>query len=606
MQDNTPPVNHNSDTYFLIAFGLINILGFTLLFCTLGLLIGITISVWEFPLACVAGLLTTYFASVFLLGKKANGSFLKNGVLIIVLLVVSILAASSVYDASFDGEWYHQETVYRLKNGYNPAHQFLPVPADEQLIDNSNNWCESTAVNTREKPGVILTNLKFLNMNHFSKGGEIIEASIYQVTNRIESGKAANAIILFASFFLSLSLLYKVDRIGIKTKWLLAFILSFNPVSVKELFTYCVDGFGGSLLLCLLLTFCLLLLQPNRNRNYYYLLGCLLILTVNVKFTMLVFACIYMFGFLLVMLIFKKTGLIKNTLITASVAMIIGVFCCGFNPYVTNTVQKHDLFYGLDATRVEIKRLTPTPFLTLNRFETLFLSLTSHQSWDLVDKSTVSQIPKIPFTVNKNDILSSDVEPGISAFGPFYSGSMLTAIMILVIAIIYWRKTQAFKYAVLAILIILVTVLIIPDPWWMRFVPQLWLIPIIVLVMAEFISFKANKILKVIVYVSLILNIGCSMVTIVFVVFNTARVNYQMAQIKAIGKPINLEFCNYRCFKTNKVRLEEAGITITDKPIINGKVYDINYSTSKFITAAPLAVIPKSALLKLSEKLGSK
>jgi hypothetical protein len=607
MQNPIPTTNHNSNTYFLLAFGLINVPGLTLLFCTLGFLIGITISWWQFPAACAAALLINYYASIFLSGEKSKSGFLKNSVLIIVLLAASLFMAKSFYDVSFDGQWYHQETVYRLKQGFNPVYQNVAVPPDEQIIDNSNNWCmgANAKLQMNKSVSTIPVNLKIQDINYFSKGAEIIYAAIYGLTNRIESGKAANIIMLIASFFLSLSLLYKFDNIGVKSKWLLAFILAFNPIAIKELLTFCVDGFAASALLCLLLTFCLLLRQ--HNRYHYFLLACLLILIVNIKFTTLVYAGIYCIGFLLVLVIFKKTALIKKTLIAGIGSVFIGVFLCGFNPYVTNIFKKHNIFYGLDDTRAEIKRMTPTPFLPLNSFETLFLSVTAHQGWDVANRSTVNQIPKIPFTINKNDIIeSTDVEPSISGFGPFFSGSMLVSLIIFFIALLYSRKTQAFKYAVAALLIVLSTVLIISDSWWSRFVPQLWLVPVIILAMAEFISSKANKPLKIILYLSLLLNIAWSGLIFIFFLFNTARINYQLQQLKALHQPVNIEFCNYRCFKSNGVRFTEAGIPLTDKPISTNNEYDVVYSTTRFKTAAPLPALPKSAVLRLAEKLSSK
>jgi hypothetical protein len=594
--------NAKSNKYFLVAFGLINILGITLLLCALSLLAGFTIGRWEFPLAFISALGINYYAIKFFISENATRFFFKSSAAIVAIVIGSIIFSGFFYDVSFDGQWYHQETVIRLKQGYNPMYQELPIPADEQIIT-ANNWCYDAKQETSNfKIDAPRANLKFISINYSSKGTEIIAGAIYLLTNRVETSKGVNTIMLFASFFLCLSLLYKIDRIGLAAKWLLAFVLSFNPITVKEMLSFCVDGFGASLLLCILITFCLLLIAENRY--YLLLLGVIIILTVNIKFTTLVFAGVYGIGFLLFLLIYKKIATFKKVLVTGIIAAITGIFCCGFNPYVTNTIHRHDIFYGLKDTRTEIKRMTPTPFLNLNRIENLFLSISAHQGWDLANGSDVSQIPKIPFYLSKSDIVeSTDVEPSISGFGPFFSGTLLIALVIFVIISIKSRKTQPFKYGIAGLLIIVTTIVIMPDSWWSRFIPQLWLLPVIILVMATFTTFRGGKLLKTVLYLSLILNIAWSALIFVFLSINASRVNYQMAQLKALKQPVTLEFCSYRSFKSNMVRFTEAGIPVTTKAVGAKHAYDVIYSTTKIETILPLPELPKPFILAHSKMI---
>lgn len=598
--------SRRSDKYFLIAFGLVNLLGFTLLMCSVGLLMDLPVSVWQFPLGCTLTLIANFYAEKFFIGEKING-FIKSSAAILALVAGSILFASCFYDISFDGQWYHQQVAIDMKQGYNPAYQTLQVPADEQLTDNANNWCMGAGnpVLNNIKPTTPPVNLKYLNMNYFSKGTETIAASIYLLTNRIETGKAVNIILLIASFFLCLALLYKVDKIGTLSKWLLAFIMAFNPITINELLSFCVDGFMGSLLLCLLAAFCLLLLEDNRY--YLLLLGIVLMITVDAKYTGLVFAGMYCVGFLIVLLIFKNKAPLKKIIITGIIATVVGIFCCGFNPYVTNFVKKHNVFYGLDETRDEIARKTPPLFLGLNRFEKLFLSLSAHQDNPASNTTPNSKLPKIPFTFNKTDIYEGiDSETSRSGFGPMFSGALCVAIVLFVIGLVYYRKTNAFKLAGAALLIIISTIIIMPDSWWARFVPQLWLVPIIILVMAEFISFRGKRILKSILYLSLVFNSLWSMLVIISALFNTTRIDYQMQQLKALHQPVYLELCNYRSFKSNRTRFDEAAIPVVPKPAGGQYQYDMPQSTSKLGTDKPLPELSIPALLKFSNKVMGK
>lgn len=593
-----------SNKYFLIALGLLNALAFTLLLCGLSLLAGLTISKWQFPLACFLALIVNYFAAKFCMGEKANSSFLKNSVVIVGWIIGLILCCGYFYDVSYDGQWYHQETVLQLKNGYNPVYQNLPVPADELANTNTALWCSGPdPIANYVKPDKPVVNIKFLAVNYFSKGSEIIEAAIYKMTNRIETGKAVNGMMIMASFFLCLSLLYKIDRIGKYKKWLLAILLSFNPIAVTQLLGFCVDGNMACLLLCLLVISCLLFIEMNTY--YLFLLGSIIIMLVNIKFTSLIFTGIYGIALVVVLLAYKKIAVLKKVLIAGIFSAVVGIVCCGFNPYITNVIKKHNVFYGSDDVRAVTETLEPALFRNHNSIETFILSLSAHQGWNSANKKTVWQIPKIPFTFNKEDILDAkDGQQELSAFGPFFSGALLISIAIFILAFIKFRATRAFKYAAGAILVTLFTVLITPYSWWARYVPQFWLIPVIILSLSEILFINSKKVIKNLLYVALGLNVAWALLSIVFNVFSTARINYQMEQLKALNKPIIIEYCMYESFKSNQARFDEWGIPYIEKNVTGTHVYNVEGgSSTRFETPVELPQLPKPFLMRLSQHL---
>lgn len=585
MNNPIPANNYRANKYFLIAFGLLNIMAFTLLLCGLSLLAGLTISKWQFPMACLLGLITNYYASVFFMGEKAKAFFLKSSSAILISIIAAIFLAGLFYDVSYDGQWYHQETLYRLKQGYNPAYQNLEVPKEEIFIT------ENTPVN-----------LKYLAINYFSKGSEYLEAPIYQLTNRIETAKAVNCILLLASFLLCLTFFYKINSISITKKWLLAALFAFNPVSVMQLLSFCADGNLGCLLLCLLAICGLLFIEVKKQ--YLFLLGSIIVMVVNIKFTGLVFAAIYCIGFLTIILIYKKENIFKKVLITGIFSALIGIICCGFNPYITNLIKKHDLFYGLDDIHTQTQSLTAPVLRDLNRFEKLFFSLSAHEGRYSADKSSVWQIPKIPFTFNKEDILDArDEEQFISGFGPFFSGALLTAIAFFVIALIRFRKSPVFKLTAAVLLVFIATVIITPYAWWARYIPQLWLIPVIILCMVEFIPMRGIRFFKGVLYISLGLNIAWASLNIVFHILTTSVINYQLQQLKAINKPITVEYGPADAFTSNRVRFAEAGIHIIEGKVTGPYVYTLLRSNTRYATPVPLPILPKPFLVKLGDKI---
>jgi hypothetical protein len=594
--------NYTSGKYFLIAFGLLNILAFTLLFCGLGFLAGLPVAKWQFPLACLVALVINYYAAKHFIGEKAKNHFIKNGCVIIGSVVGFMFLSGLFYDTSFDGQWYHQETIIKLKQGYNPVYQKLPVPANE--LHDGGNTCNIPGSNTgKQTPAAI--NLKYQSINNFSKGSEIIQATIYQLTNRIETAKAVNFMLLEAVFFLCLSFLHKLNAISNTKKLLLAVLLAFNPIVITQLLTFCVDGNLGCLLLGMIAIACLIFIQTNRY--YLFMMISLVMLTVNIKYTGLAYAGIFGLGFILVLWRYKKMVTFKKVLIAGLVSFAIGIFCCGFNPYVTNLVQKNTLFVGIDETRAAELELTPTLLKDLNRVEKLFLSLSTHEGPFAADKTAVWHIPKIPFYFTKQDIHEAyDSEQMLSGFGPFFFGGLLIAGIILIIAGLRFRKTKAFSYAVIVFAIILITVLILPDAWWVRFVPQLWLLPIIVLCMAAYFTTRNMRILSNLLYISLGLSVAWASLNIFFNIVSTNRINYQLQQLRAIHKPINVKYSTCKGFRSNRVRFAEAGIPTIETDLSSQYIFNLKESNTRFENTGPLPGLPKPILYKISEGIFKK
>lgn len=599
MIDHRAKSSRAGDMFFLIGFGLINIFVFTYFFCICGFFTGAIISWWQFLAGGIAALVVNYFASVSLTGEKKV--FVKSGAVIILLAIGSICLAGSFYDTSFDGQWYHQENVFRMQQGHNPQRELLTIPADESAYGNST-WCapdpNSRAAEPTGKPRV---NLKYLALNYFAKGTEVTEAAIYSFTGRMETAKAVNVLMLAASFLLCLAALYKVDKISVRYKWLLAVVLAFNPITCCELFTFCVDGFGGSALLCLFAVFALIMLGDDNW--HLFSLFAVIVIAVNVKSTMLAYTAVCCLIFWGVLLLNKERRIqAKRFFFTGLVAGITGVVFFGFNPYITNYKWQHNAFYGLADVRSEIDRMSPVCLRGHTRAENLLLSVSAHVGWPKDDEHTFADAAKLPFSFNKSDILNvGDKEPGLGGFGPFYSGALLIALIALIFAAVTNARAYAFRLALTAFVCLLVTVMMVPDSWWSRFVPQMWLLPAVVLVMLSFVKFRGSNILKPVLAIAIILNVCWASLAFASDALNTSRVAHQLAQFKALKKPVYIQYCDYRNFKSNQLRLQEAGIPLGSQPATAGGEYDMPFSTTRIETASPLPEIPQGFLYEMRQ-----
>ena len=594
-----PVAKSQGHSYFLAAFTLLNILVLTLLLCAVGFLAGLPVLKWQFPLACVLALIGHYFAAGFFGGGKRKRLFVQSGGLVLAVLIGSVLIAGSFYDVSFDGQWYHEETVILLKQGYNPAHQKISGRPYEDVGETSVGWCTGVdkPMPNQVSSGHHVVSVKFININNFRKGTEVIAAAVYGVTGRVETGKAVNGMLIAASFFLCLALLYKVDRIRSYKKWILAALVAFNPISLMQLNSFCVDGDLACTLICLLAVN--LLLLDEMNRYYLILLGAVIVLAVNIKFTNVVFAGIFCSLFLTILFVYKKRETFKQVLKVGIIAGVTGLFLCGYNPYITNLIDKHDPFYGLSETRDVIRRLTPPLFLHLDRFGKLFFSLSAHQGWNSADKRSVWEIPKIPFSLNKEDIIDAkEAQQELSAFGPFFSGALLLTFPLFVLVLVRFPQSSFLRLLLAVSLAILLTVFLMPDPWWGRFVPQLWLFPVVVISMGELHPDRVGKFLTVLLSLAVGLNIAWAATGWVSNLSTSARIDYQMRQLRAIHQPVNIEYCTRNTYLSNEVRFQEWGIPIRVKTLTGPYVYNVVESNTRFETPVPLPDLPRPLLLR--------
>jgi len=591
-----------ANIFFLLAIGLISLFAYTLLFCAIAFIRGFPISTWQLPAALVMMLVTQYYASHDLFKIKPKLVFLKTGGILVGLILLCLVFAGSIYDLSFDGQWYHQETVYQLKTGWNPYFKELPILQIHRVSDQSAVWCSGPHEPTAENPDSsrLIPNIKYLSINYFPKGAEITEAAIYALTNRIETGKAVNSMLLLASFFLYLSVLYKLNRWSTGKKWLLAGIITSNPVTIYQLTSYCVDGLMYSVLASLLAVFILLILEKN---NYaVFLLGLLILISVNIKFTAILYAGIFCLGFISWLGLKKNRDLVKKILITGSITFTVGFVFIGFHPYMTNLIAHNHIFQSLPETQHEIYEVTPLQLRDKNRFAKFLISFNARTSDHSANDSSLIQTLKIPFTFSKSELMNANnPEIKVAGFGPFFSGAILVSLVVLGMLAADHAREDVFKTTLFIMCFLFLSIFLIPDPWWARFAPQYWLFPSMILFLSEYLPFR-GRLIRPVLYVSLALNIIWALSGILFNILISAHVNYQIAQLKTLSQPIMVEYCEYRDFRSNRIRFYENHIPFIEKNVTGLHIYNVIHSNTRFETTEELPEVPETFLMKLNRK----
>jgi hypothetical protein len=592
--------------YFLLGLGLTSLFAYTLLFCTISFVRGHSISSWQFLLSVVMMLVTQYFASKEFFELQAKKVFLQTSGILISLIFLSIVFANIFYDVSFDGQWYHQETIARLKQGWNPYLKELSVPKKTGVPDPRDAWCLGPHIdpvkNANGDEPVLY--IKYVSLNYFVKGVEITQTAIYALTKKIETGKAINVICLLASLFLTVSALYKMGRWKTGKIWLIVLLFCMNPVTIYQLTSFCVDGLMYSMLLSLIAVFILIYLE--KNKYALFLFGLLVMICVNIKFTTVVYAGLFCACFFAYLLIKRNTELVKKFLVAGIISFLIGFIFIGFHPYMTSLIKYNTPFHGLDETRNVNALIKPEYFYDKNRFTDFLISYNARTYDSAAKGGSLKTILKVPFSINKAELLSSnEAEVKLAGFGPFFSGALLVSLILLAVLAIYHYRERPFGIALFGFGFLFISIFMVPDPWWARFVPQFWLFPVIILFVSENISFR-SRFLKPALYISISLNIAWALFGVFLNLLIAAHINYQIDQLKTVTTPISVEYCGYVDMTGNRMRFEENNIPFVERNVTGKHIYNVIRSNTRFETTEELPEVPKSLLMQLNEKLHGK
>ncbi len=540
---------------FLFCLGIINLTFAFLLFAlaALGFVIKIAIS----PYHMIVGLILTVLASVFLswyyYGQKKSVDF-KISIFLLagfaILLLACLAIAHGIYDVTYDGQWYHQGAIYQLVNGYNPLYDQVPDSYSGAMF-----------------------------INDYPKTLEISSAVIYAFTHHVEDGKLLNLFLMVSSFLLIFpAIVYAFPRIDVKYALAIAALCALNPVSISQSLSYYVDGVSASLLA--VLVFLLILSFKKMDAIIYAILTFVIILTINYKFFDLAYVGIIVAGFVIICNLNQKATKLHYLLIAS---LIIGLLF-GFNPYFTNFISHGTPFYPVEGISTDmITGDTPPNLIGLNPAEQFLYSIFSVSNYKKVDARL-----KIPLTFDSSESETfNQADARVGGFGPWFSGIFILTIVLALFLIYINKKNNSLlsNFILLTCLLIFITVMINPASWWARYVPQLWLIPLLLLVCS---CQQFTGMLKLLNYAMIFVMV----INVLFVAYSyytyqniaTGLINKQLDAVKSLSqqKPVKL-FTGM--FPITEERFKEHGIDYVltnNESIENGYYLNGAYGVSKF------------------------
>jgi hypothetical protein len=262
-----------------------------------------------------------------------------------------------------------------------------------------------------------------------------------------------------------------------------------------------------------------------------------------------------MFIFFLVvwLLIQRNTKLALKVVIAGSLSLVLGVGFIGYNPYITNTMYKgHPLYPAAGANKMDLVSFqTPKNFIGKNRLEKLLLSTFSEPS-QMGDASKL----KLPFTIKRKWVFAN-TDVRVAGFGPLFSGGIVLSLIVCLVSL--RREVSKTLMTLFLVSLLMLSVLINPEAWWARYVPQLWMLPIVFSILGLSLNNRSLNFIGYGIIVVLVANIF--VISSVYLFNNykqTQAIEQQLRNISSNNQTLYVNF--YRDFRSNRIRFLEWGI----------------------------------------------
>ena len=436
----------------------------------------ITITKWHLPIiTCIA-------AIVFLLFYKKEN--IKTNLISLIVGMIIFTGVTyvegKIYDATADGNTYHKLAIGCMKNGWNPNYE------DSKDRNKENGNCFDVSED----------NINTLWIDHYAKGTEIFASVVYAFTGNIESGKGYTLLLMYSAFGIIFSYLYKNKKRNLFTSIIIPFLLSFNAITLVQIFNFYVDG---TLMISILLIIFSCLVEKdkdntNTKENLFILFSNILI-CINAKFTGIAFAALYCLGFYIYWIVkafmeSKEKGIkeLKKYTIFYTITVIISVLIVGYSSYTRNLIDHGNPLYplyGKGHVDNMVVQEQPSSFKDKNHAEIFLISMFSkgvNVSPSYSDEN-VQPTLKIPGTISMDEIKNYSIpDIRISGFGPLFSCIFIISIITTIIIIAKLIKEKKYDKLIQYSIILGITAILIlalDGNYWARYIPYFYAIPLI-------------------------------------------------------------------------------------------------------------------------------
>lgn len=414
----------------------------------------------------------------------------------LILVLITPFIFTKTYDLTVDGNSYHKTAIGLMSDGWNP------------IYESSNDFNSKTIGKLSELTKDNKSKIA-LWIDHYPKASYFIGTVIYSYTGNIESGKCITFLLDISLVLLLLSILE--DKIGKTKAIIISILVGLNPIVLSQIFTYYVDGLMGILFgIELLLLSNTKIYEKKYDINFIYLLCCCGIF-VNLKYTGLLYSGLIAAIYYIYYIIKNKQNRLetfKNMTIKFSTIFIIAIGFIGYSSYIKNTLDHHNPLYpiiGKDKVDI-ITMMYPDNYDNMNSFERFINSI--YSKTENLSRNNGNTTIKNPLKIYKSEIDSIALpDTRIGGFGPLFGA--ITTVSIIFICILIIKKIKKDKIIInenilLFILSILLSIILVGESWWARYIPQFYYM-IFIIIYIFYNNIKNKKTRNILTYMILIL-----------------------------------------------------------------------------------------------------
>lgn len=488
-------------------------------------------------------------AAILLYGAWRDRALFFTSVATLASVVLCCIITVGVYDASYDGMYFHKQAAISLANGWSPL--YTPFADASRFAG-----CQDLA----------------LWLDNYPKGVWSMYAAIYDICGKIEAAKGANILFVFMLLFSALDAAGTIFSLhGIK-RFAIAAAFAANPVILSQFFTYYNDlPVAALVMVCGFMG--MKIYTGKASRSDYICLIAAFAGSFAVKFTAPVFCGAVLLAYGIAFLIKNHINAIITPCAAVCTAVLIGVCLLGADPYIKHISNgKHPVFPVMGEGKYDIMNTNPPEgFDAMPRPKQLAVSLFSKAK---SDAGAAAEL-KLPFTFKDDELDAlgaADVRLG--GFGVFFGGILLICIPLAILCALRGKKYTAALPAIAAFAAL---ALFFPESWWARYNPYTYYIPCLLILW--FTQIEKVPLTSVILSALLVANgliSGCAVLS--HQLHETSVIKTQLLKIRAENKPVLLRIND---FPSHCAWFDEFGIDyeISDTPLESPEIF---YRTTKY------------------------
>jgi hypothetical protein len=370
------------------------------------------------------------------------------------LAVAALVASLLIYDTSIDGQHYHFQAIYALQHGWNPYWHTGAPPA---LGEPASLW-----------------------VTHYPKAAWLFDAVLVSAGLPLETTKSLNFVALAASALVVAGLLGKLGLSWPRLAVLTA-VAALNPITCAQLFTRMNDGLLASCMLIFIVG--VVLWMARDDRKAFWLAAVSMVIALNLKFSAVPVFALFCAAAVVAAFLGRGGRLALSASLSLFLAGVAGLLVLGWSPYVLNLLRFGHPFYplmGAGAADIMVEN-TPEVLAGLSSAGRFLFSLfsESHSGYEAIPSL------KLPLSMSLAEIrIAGGPDVRIGGFGPLFSAVIVAAGGVAAMLVVTRERPPHLKWLLYIAGTLLLSVLVMPENWWARYVPQLWLVPWIAAVIA--------------------------------------------------------------------------------------------------------------------------